>query len=191
MEFPNHIKEKNRENPQKPPECPRGIFPWFSHGSPQKRSPVGTTSPHRTAQGLRCPRRFVTCSEIWALFLADDLLYSQRPQRPKRSPMTGMVPLKIVIWGMVYDCCTHIRKHQKSTCKASIPEIGNHQKLEMVGNHLGREGRISEKFSMVSGNQMVLPPQDRRSIIDFLHVAHRNSAVKIRVCVLYKALFYS
>ena len=65
-------------------------------------------------------RRFVTCSEIWALFLADDLLYSQRPQH------CGKKQSKKTMWKDT------TRNQQKA------PEIGNRnwKLLEIIS---GRE----------------------------------------------------
>ena len=109
--FPTTSKrrtEKTHRNPQNVPG-------EFSHGFPMalpKKGPQLGQLPltvRRTVSVVRegswLVPRFGLSSWPMTCSTANGL------NGQKDHPWLGMVPLKIVIWGMVYDCCTHIRKH--------------------------------------------------------------------------------
>ena len=104
--FPTTSKRRTEKTP-----CPRGIFPWFSHGSPKKGPHLDNIpSPYGVGSPLSAKVRdlFRDLGSLLGRWLA---LQPTASNGQKDHPWLGMVPLKIVIWGMVYDCCTHIRKH--------------------------------------------------------------------------------
>lgn len=127
--FPTTSNKKNRENPQ----VMSGIFPGnFPMALPKRRSPNWGQLPlTNTAYASVSVSRFVTCSEIWALFLADDLLYSQRPQSNRsRSITTGNGSSKNsdlvdgLLWFIIVLATLEITRNQ------NVKHL--YQKLEMV-----------------------------------------------------------